>query len=184
MNSSTIAAHAITGTHRFARDHFLTRDKPLGIITQIDINIAALDAFDLTHDQRAFTIGIGVDDLAALGLAHLLYDDLLGGLCRDAAKFDRFDLLFDEIAELNLGLIDLRRFQGNLAQRLFETVFAGFDDFPAAVGIVVTGLTVDINAHFDILLMFLTRRRRQGCLDRFKYYFAIHSLFVGDGIRY
>ncbi len=161
------------------------RDKTLGIVAEVDVDIAALDALDLPHDQAALAIRIGIDDLAALGFAHFLHDDLLGGLRGDATKFDRVDLLFDKITELDFGLIDLRGFERNLAQRLFEpAIFSRLDHFPAPVGIVVTGLAIDIDTNLDVFLVLLARCRSERRFDRFKNNFAIDTFLVGDGIRY
>ena len=142
-----------------------------------------LDAFHLAHDERTFTVFVGIDDLATLGFTHLLHNNLLRGLRRDTTEFDRLDLLLDKIAELDFGIIDLGRFQRNLAQRFFETtVFGRFDHFPATIGIVFAGFTVDIDPHLDVLLVFLARCRRERGLDRLENDFAIHALLVGDGI--
>src|SRR5699024_2866109 len=41
-----VTPHAIARTHRFARDHLITRDDGLGITTEIEDNRAALHALD------------------------------------------------------------------------------------------------------------------------------------------
>jgi len=180
-----VTAHAVAGTHGFARNHLFAGNETLGIVTQIDVDVAALHALDLPHHQAALAIGVGVDDLAPLGFTHLLHDDLLGGLRGDTAELDGIDLFLDEIAELNIGVVDLRGFQRDLAQRLFEAaVFARFDDFPAPIGSVVAGLAIDIDAHLDVLLVLFARRRGERRFDRFKYDFAIDAFLVGDGVRY
>ena len=43
-----------------------------------------------------------VQDLLALGVADLLQDDLLGGLCADAAELDWLERLFDVLVELDV----------------------------------------------------------------------------------
>ena len=58
-----------------------------------------------------------VDDLGALGLAHLLHHDLLGLLGSDAAEDHRLDRLLDEAARLGV-LVDIKGvFQAQLAIR-------------------------------------------------------------------
>ena len=90
----------------------------------------------------------------------------------------------DEIAELNLGVIDLRGLQRDLPQRFLETAVLGrLDDFPAPVGIVIAATAVDVDPYVDVLLVLLARRRRQRGLDRLENDFAVDTLLVGDGIR-
>ena len=67
-------------------------DEGFGVAAEVDVDAAALDALDDAGHQLADAILVRVDDLRALGLAHPLHDDLLGGLRGDAAELDRFSI--------------------------------------------------------------------------------------------
>src|SRR5690606_5368265 len=81
-----VAAHTVAGTQHITRNAFVLGDDRLGVATQVDIDVAALDTLDDAGNQLADAIFPGVDDLCALGVAYPLHDDLLRGLCSDAAE--------------------------------------------------------------------------------------------------
>ena len=66
---------------------------------EVDDHVAELDAL---HDAGDDLVGAVLELLVlalALGVADLLEDDLLGGLCGDAAELDRRQRVDDEIAD-------------------------------------------------------------------------------------
>ena len=80
-----IAAQAIAGAP--VRAGSVRRAaRSLGVAAEIEKDVAALDALDDAGDQLADAILVRIDDLRALGFAHALHDDLLGGLRGDAAE--------------------------------------------------------------------------------------------------
>ena len=94
-----VSLDAILRTDRLARNHLVARDEAFGIAAQVDEHAVAIDALDDAGHQRADAALELIDDLRALGLAHLLHDDLLGGLGGDAAERDRFHRHFDVTAD-------------------------------------------------------------------------------------
>src|SRR4249919_2861451 len=80
----------------------------------------AVDALDDAADQGARPVLVGIDHLGALRLAHLLHDDLFGGLREDTAERHRFHRFLDVAARLHI-LVDIARIiQAQLALRHFE----------------------------------------------------------------
>src|SRR5690606_30911387 len=72
-----VGAHAITGAHRLARNHFLPGNERFRVPAEINEHIAALDALDDAGDEFTLAVLVLLHHLRALGLAHLLHDDLL-----------------------------------------------------------------------------------------------------------
>src|SRR5690606_2990977 len=97
-----IGAHAIAIAEHFARDQFVAADDGFAA-TEVDDDIAVFDALDGAVDDFADAVEIFVIHALALGIAHLLHDDLLGGLGGNAAEFHGRQRLGEEIAHLGLG---------------------------------------------------------------------------------
>src|SRR6185436_15368130 len=89
---------AILRPHGLARDHVLTRDESFGVAAEIHEDAVAIDAFDEAAHQLARAMLVLADDARALGLAHLLHDDLLRSLGGDATKANGLHRLLDEAA--------------------------------------------------------------------------------------
>ena len=79
---------------------------------EIDDDVAVFDALDDAVDDLADAVLVLVVLALALGVAHLLHDDLLGVLRGDAAEIDRRQRLGDEIADLGVGVAALARRPG------------------------------------------------------------------------
>ena len=54
--------------------------------TEIDVEITAFEALDVTHDDFAFAGAVFLDDRSALRFTNLLHDDLFGCLSGDATE--------------------------------------------------------------------------------------------------
>ena len=93
---------AVLRLHLLARNHVRARHEAFGVAAEIDVDAVAVDALDDAAHQRADAILVGIDHLRALGLAHLLHDDLLGLLGGDAAEGHRLHRLLDEAADLDV----------------------------------------------------------------------------------
>ncbi len=119
--------------------------------------------------------------MRALGFAHLLHDHLLGSLRGDAAELDGIDLLFEDIAELGVGLALLRLVQGVLGSRLFE-LFVG-DYGPATERLVVAGLAIDLHPQLDIIFIAFLGRRGQSQLQRLENHTGRYALFIGHRLN-
>src|SRR5204862_550751 len=79
-----VGADAIAVAEGFARDQFVAAHDALAP-AEIDDDVAVFDALDLTVDDLADAVLELLVLAVALGVAHLLDDDLLGGLGGDAA---------------------------------------------------------------------------------------------------
>ncbi len=128
---------AVLGADRLARDHLVARDEALGVAAEVDEDAVAVDPLDDAGDERPDAALVLVDDLRAFGLAHLLHDDLLGGLGGDAAEGDRLERHFDVAADLGVGRDVERVLEAQFLLRELELVRIVGEDFPAAVRVVV-----------------------------------------------
>ena len=115
-----IGAHAVALAETLARHQFVAAQHRLGA-AEIDDDIAVFDALDDAVDDFADAILEFLVLALALGVAHLLDDDLLGGLRGDAAEIDRRQRIDDEIADLGLGLEPLRSVRAGSASLSFST---------------------------------------------------------------
>ena len=93
-----VGAHAVAVTRVLARDELVAADHAFGAL-QIDGDVAVVDALDHDRDDLADAVLEFLELALALGLAHLLDDDLLGGLGGDAAEIDRRQLVGQEVAD-------------------------------------------------------------------------------------
>jgi hypothetical protein len=91
-------ADAIADADHLARDLLVAADDALGA-AEIDDDVAEFDALDDAGDDLADAILELLELALALGIAHLLEDDLLGGLGGDAAELDRGQRIDDEVAD-------------------------------------------------------------------------------------
>ncbi len=122
------------------------------------------------------------DDLGTLGFAHLLHDDLLGGLRRDTSESHRFDLLFDDIAHCQRRLALFRLGERNLT--IFAEVLFVLDHDPATESIVLAGAAINLDANTDVLTFeTLARRAGQRRFDSLENDVSGHALLVGDGVN-
>ena len=108
---------AVLALHDLARNHVGARHEAFGVAAEVDIDAVAVDALDHARHQRADAILVGIDHLRALGLAHLLHDDLLGLLRGDAAERHRFHRLLDEAADFGALVHVERVLEAQLALR-------------------------------------------------------------------
>ncbi len=119
-----VGANAIAEAHVFARDHFIAADDAFGF-AEVDDDVAVLGALHGAVDDLADAVLVFAELAVALGLAHLLHDDLLGVLSGNAAEIQGRQRFGDEIAELGVGIAlfgvferDLRRIRSRpLRQR-------------------------------------------------------------------
>ena len=94
-----VGADAVAVAEGLARDQLVAAHDALAA-AEVDDDVAVLDALDLAVDDLADAVLELLVLAVALGLAHLLDDDLLGRLGGDAAEIHRRQRLGDEVAEL------------------------------------------------------------------------------------
>jgi hypothetical protein len=127
-------------------------EQRLGVVAEIDIT-ASRDFLHAAADQFADAVAVLLDDLRALGLAHLLHDDLLGGLRRDA-EFDGQDGISKSRRPARPRLLmRLLRCEHRVGVELFDRT--GIDHRPAAERLVLAGLAVDRHAKLGVFLVTL-----------------------------
>ena len=114
-----VGADAVAVAHVLARDHLVAADDAFGA-AEIDDDVAVLDALHGAVDDLADAILVLAVVALALGLAHLLHDDLLGVLRGDAAEIQRRQRLGDEVADLGVGVAALRVGQRDLRRVVLD----------------------------------------------------------------
>ncbi len=125
---------------------------------EVDDDVAVLDALDDAVDDLADAVLVFLVLAVALGLAHLLHDDLLGGLRRDAAEVEGRQRLGDRVADLG-GRVALARLrQRDLAGVVLDRGVV--DDEQVARQAELAGLRVDLGV--DVGLGAVARARRLG----------------------
>ena len=122
LRSALLAAHvvdigadAVAVAEGLARDQLVAAHDALAA-AEIDDDIAVFDALDLAGDDLADAVAELLVLAVALGLAHLLDDDLLGRLGGDAAEIHGRQRLGDEIADLGGGIALPRVLDGDVGR--------------------------------------------------------------------
>ena len=174
-------ANAVSGAQPLARNHGALGQQRFGI-AEVHHDIAALQTLDDARDHFALAVLVEVDNLLALRLAHLLHDDLLGGLRGDAAEHDRLERRFDEFTELDVRLLRARL--GQLDLTVGELDRFGFvgNHFPATEGVVGSGVAVNDDARVGVALVAFARGGSERGLERLENDFLVHALFARHGI--
>ena len=111
---------AVALAEDFAADHFLGTQQGLGLVSgagdlDAGVAVACIDTGDGGGEDLVLLGGKLLNDHAALGLADTLDNDLLCGLGSDAAEISNLDLDADLVAQLGIGRIFHRVFDGDLA---------------------------------------------------------------------
>jgi hypothetical protein len=142
----------------FTRDLLIAADDTLSA-AQVDDHMTEFDRLDHAGDDFARAVlELGVLAVA-LGIAHLLEDDLLGALRVDAAQINRGQRVDDIVADLGA----LLQLLGLLEVDLLEVVLDHLDHLDHAPQAQVAGARVQLGA--DVILGAVTVAR--GLLDRF-----------------
>ena len=94
-----IGADAVAGAEGLARDQLVAAHDALAA-AEVDDDVAVFDALDDAVDDLADAVLVLVILAVALGLAHLLHDDLLGRLGGDAAEIEGRQRVGDGVADL------------------------------------------------------------------------------------
>ena len=114
-----IGADAVAVAEHFARQHFVAPHDRFAA-AEIDDDVAVFDPLDDAVDDVADAILVFVVLPVALGLAHLLHDDLLGRLRGDAAVFERRQRIGDGVADLRGGMAAARLVEADLRRGIFD----------------------------------------------------------------
>src|SRR5690606_10863993 len=125
---------------------FVTTDDRLAA-TEVDNHVAILDALDGAVDDLANAVAVLVELTIALGFTHLLDDDLLGRLRRDATEIHRRKLLGDEVTDLRIRIAGTRIDDRDFASIFFDVL----DNFEQALQLHLAGRRVDVGAYIGFL---------------------------------
>jgi len=136
---------AVAGAEHLARQHFVAADNRFAA-AEIDDHAAIFDALDGAVDDVADAVPEFLVLAVALGVAHLLHDDLLGGLRGDAAVFERRQHVGDGVADLRAGVGALRARQRNLVRAVLDML----DDEHVAGQLQLAGLRVNLGMHIRL----------------------------------
>ena len=172
-----IGAHPLALAEALARQQFVAPQHRLGA-AEIDDDIAELDPLDEAVDDLADAVLELVVLPLALGVAHLLHDDLLRGLRRDAAEIDRRQRVGDEIADLGLGVEPLRRGERHLRRLVLDRV----DDLAEAQQADLAVAPVDLGADVVFLAVFRAPGLLDGLLHRLQDFVLVDALVAGDRV--
>ena len=175
-------ANSIAGTEAFTRNHLGFRQQRFST-TQLDNAVAAFHPFDHAGYHFALALGKLLYDLLALGLAHLLHDNLFRSLRRNTTEFDRFQRLFDIAADLDIRIAFFRFAQTQLVIRKLDFLDIVVKHFPATECIVFAGLTINRNTRINVFLVALSRCCGQRRFHRLENNFLLHAFFARDGVH-
>ena len=163
----------------------LSGQNTFGIVTKINDDALAAQFFNRSADQVINSRLIHFNDLSALGFPHFLYDYLLRGLGCNTTKLHRFNLLFQDIAQLRIGL-DFLGLPHTVLGRgiglffLFEVV--KIYNRPSTECLVFTRLTIDGHSKFRFFAVFFLRCHSQCGFHGAKNNILWHPFFVGYGL--
>ena len=116
-----VGADAVAGAEGLARDHLVAAHDALAA-AEIDDDVAVLDALDEAVDDLADAVLVLVELAVALGVAHLLDDDLLGRLRGDAAEIEGRQGVGDHVADERAGIVAAGLVEGDLAGVVLDLV--------------------------------------------------------------
>ena len=172
-----VGADAVALAEILARDQLVAPDDRFGP-AQIDHDMAELDPLDDAVDDFGDAVLVFLVLPAALGLAHLLDDDLLGGLRRDAAEIDRRQRIDDEIADL-LFRID----PGGMLRRDLRALVLDFlGDLAIARQQDLAVVAVDRGADVQIVAVFRAAGLLDGLFHRVQDLVALNAFFARHGV--
>src|SRR5690606_30770211 len=169
-----IGAYAVAIAEHFARDQLVAADNGFAP-AQIDNDIAIFDALDRAVDDLPDAVEIFVIHALALGIAHLLHDDLLGRLRGNAAEFHRWQRFGQEIADLGFGRLGLGLLEVDLAAGFLDFV----DDFQQAPHARFARARVDLDLDFGLGAVAALGGLFHGVLHRLDHDHAVDRLFAG-----
>src|SRR5207237_10094316 len=114
-----IGADTVAVAEHLSRQHLVATDDGFAA-AQIDNDAAIFDALDNAIDDIADAVLEFPVLAVALALAHLLHDDLFGGLRGNALVFQRRQGVGNGVADLRSGIGAPRVFQGDLVGRILD----------------------------------------------------------------
>ena len=170
---------AVADTQVLARDHLVTRQNGLDL-SGLNDRIAPLHSLDRTGNEVLLALKEVIEDLLALGVADLLQNHLLGGLCANPAKIDGFQRLFQVVANIDVRILLLRVRQGNML-RFKDKVLVGHH-FPTPEGLEIARFAINHHANIGVVVNPLFRCRRERQLESAEDNLLAHVLFTRQNV--
>ncbi len=131
-------------------------------LAEVDHVVALLDPLDHAGDDLALLVLVLVVDDVALGVPHLLHDDLFGRLGRDPAERRGVHLYADAVAYDALGVMLFRVLGGYL----HVVVFHVFDDRLEPEDLYLSDLGVILGLEVKVVSEFLLGCRKDSFFER------------------
>ena len=154
-----VGADAVAVAEHLARQHFVAPHDRLAA-SEIDDDVAVFDPLDDAVDDVADAVLEFLILPVALGLAHLLHDDLLRRLGGDAAVFERRQRLGDVVADLGRRITPARILDADVDRVVLDLV----DDEQEARQPHLAGLGIDLGAHLGLAAVARAGRLLDGVL--------------------
>ncbi len=172
-----VGADAVAVAEGLARDELVAAHDALAA-AEIDDDVAVLDALDLAVDDLADAILELLVLAVALGVAHLLDDDLLGGLRRDAAEVHGRQRLGDEVAGLRRRVTGASVLDEDVGRRVLDLL----DHLQQPLQLDLAGLRVDLGADVGLGAVARAGGLLDGVLHRGDHDHAVDRLLARDRI--
>ena len=172
-----IGAHPLALTEALARQELVAAQHRLGA-PEIDDDVAELDPLDEAVDDLADAVLELVVLPLALGIAHLLHNDLLRGLRRNASEINGRQRVGDEIADLGLGVQPLRRDERHLRRLVLDRV----DDLAETQQTDLAVSAVDLGADVVFQAVFRAPGLLDGLLHRVQHLVLVDAFVAGNGV--
>ena len=152
-------------------------------LAQVDDDVLAFGALDGGVDNLAHAPDVLVVNGVALGLAHLLEDDLLGQLRGDASQNVGWLVGAQFAAYFGRRIDALGVVEGDLRDRVFDLVGA-LDDGADRVGADLAALLVELGAEVLLRLVILSGGYDDGILDRTYDNLRIDAFLAAESVDY
>ncbi len=172
-----IGAHAVAVPQRLARHDLVAADDRFGA-AEIDHGVAVFDPLDDAVHDLADAVLVFLILLLALGVAHLLDDDLLGGLAGDAAVFEGRQGFGEEVADLGVGVALAGFRERDLGRRVLDLL--GY--FEKTGKRDLAGLAVDLGADFVLGAVARAGRLLDRLFHRFEDDLLVDGFLSGDRV--
>ena len=170
------------GANDSSRDCSFLGHARLGL-AQIDDDVLAFGALDGGVDDLAHAPDVLVVNRVALGLAHLLKDDLLGQLRRNAPQNVGRLIGAQLAADLGRGIDALGIVQRDLGDGIFDLVGV-FDDRPDRVGPDLAAFLVQFGAQILLGLVVLSGGDDDGIFHRADHDLRIDAFLPAESVDY
>ena len=175
-------AHPFAHAEVFPRNEVLSGDDALSGVAKVNGDAVSTHALDHAAEELPNPWRVLLLHPRPLRFADLLHDDLLGGLCGDAAELHRLHRLLQGAA--NFETSGARVLWRDLGCRIRLLLLVQVRHRPDAEGFVVPRFPVYGDAKIRLLVIALLGRHRQRALDGAINHLLGNALFVGNRVHH